>query len=81
MRIGPSAIDLLTGAHAALGIMMALREREHSGQGQRVESSLYDSSIHLVTHYLADYTGSGRVQGKLGGGFAFLAPYGMYAAC
>jgi crotonobetainyl-CoA:carnitine CoA-transferase CaiB-like acyl-CoA transferase len=81
VRIGPSAIDLLTGAHAALGIMMALRERERSGEGQRVESSLYDSSIHLVTHYLADYTGSGRVQGKLGGGFAFLAPYGMYAAC
>jgi crotonobetainyl-CoA:carnitine CoA-transferase CaiB-like acyl-CoA transferase len=80
VRIGPSAIDLLTGAHAALGIMMALREREQSGEGQRVESSLYDSSIHLVTHYLADYTGSGRVQGKLGGGFAFLAPYGMYAA-
>jgi crotonobetainyl-CoA:carnitine CoA-transferase CaiB-like acyl-CoA transferase len=80
VRIGPSAIDLLTGAHAALGIMMALRERDRSGEGQRVESSLYDSSIHLVTHYLADYTGSGRVQGKLGGGFAFLAPYGMYAA-
>jgi formyl-CoA transferase len=80
VRIGPSAIDLLTGAHCALGIVMALRERDRSGQGQRVEASLYDTSVHLVSHYLADHTGSGRVPGKLGGGFAFLAPYGMYAA-
>jgi crotonobetainyl-CoA:carnitine CoA-transferase CaiB-like acyl-CoA transferase len=80
VRIGPSAIDLLTGAHAAYGILLALRERDASGRGQRVETALYDSSIHLVTHYLADYTGSGRLPGKIGGGFAFLAPYGMFAA-
>jgi crotonobetainyl-CoA:carnitine CoA-transferase CaiB-like acyl-CoA transferase len=78
VRIGPSAIDLLTGAHAAYGIMVALRERERSGTGQRLETSLYDSSLHLVTHVIADYTGSGRLPGKEGGGFAFLAPYGMF---
>ena len=80
VRIGPSAIDLLTGAHAALGIVLALRERDRTGEGQRVETSLYDSSIHLVTHFIADYTGSGRVPGKVGGDFAFLAPYGMFQA-
>lgn len=78
VRIGPSAIDLLTGAHAALGIVMALLERQRSGEGQRLETSLYDSSLHLVTHFIADYTGSGKLQPKVGGGFAFLAPYGMY---
>ena len=80
VRIGPSAIDLLTGAHAAYGIVLALRERDRSGTGQRVETSLYDSSIHLITQFLADYTGSGRLPGKQGGGFAFLAPYGMFQA-
>jgi crotonobetainyl-CoA:carnitine CoA-transferase CaiB-like acyl-CoA transferase len=80
VRIGPSAIDLLTGAHAALGIVMALLERDRSGQGQRLETSLYDSSLHLVTHFIADYTGSGKLQPKVGGGFAFLAPYGMFTA-
>jgi crotonobetainyl-CoA:carnitine CoA-transferase CaiB-like acyl-CoA transferase len=78
VRIGPSAIDLLTGAHAAVGILLALRERDRSGSGQRVDTSLYDSSLHLVSHFLADFTGSGRLQPKLGGGFPFLAPYGMY---
>ena len=78
VRIGPSAIDLLTGAHAAFGIMLALRERDRSGLGQHVETSLYDSSLHLISHYIADYSGSGQLHGKLGGSFAFLAPYGMF---
>jgi crotonobetainyl-CoA:carnitine CoA-transferase CaiB-like acyl-CoA transferase len=80
VRIGPSAIDLITGAHAAFGIMLALRERDRSGLGQHLETSLYDSSLHLISHYIADYTGSGRLPGKLGGGFAFIAPYGMFQA-
>jgi formyl-CoA transferase len=80
VRIGPSAIDLLTGAHAAYGVVLALRERDRTGEGQHVETSLYDASIQLVTHFIADYTGSGNVPGKVGGGFAFLAPYGMYRA-
>jgi crotonobetainyl-CoA:carnitine CoA-transferase CaiB-like acyl-CoA transferase len=78
VRIGPSAIDLVTGAHAAYGIVLALRERDRSGRGQHLETSLYDSSLHLITHFIADYTGSGQLPGKLGGDFAFLAPYGMF---
>lgn len=80
VRIGPSAIDLLTGAHAAFGILVALRERDRSGRGQRLETSLYDSSVHLVSSFLADYTGSGSPPSKAGGSFPFLAPYGMYEA-
>jgi crotonobetainyl-CoA:carnitine CoA-transferase CaiB-like acyl-CoA transferase len=80
VRIGPSAIDLLTGAHAAFGILVALRERDRSGEGQLLETSLYDSSLHLVSHFIADYTGSQELQQKTGGGFPFLAPYGMYEA-
>ncbi len=80
VRIGPSAIDLVTGAHAALGVVLALRVRDQTGLGQHLETSLYDSSLHLISHYLADYTGSGRLPGKIGGSFAFLAPYGMFQA-
>jgi crotonobetainyl-CoA:carnitine CoA-transferase CaiB-like acyl-CoA transferase len=80
VRIGPSAIDLLTGAHAAFGILVALRERDRSGRGQWLETSLYDSSVHLVSHFIADYTGTDELQAKAGGSFPFLAPYGMYEA-
>lgn len=80
VRIGPSAIDLLTGAHAAYGIVLALRERDRTGEGQCIDTSLYDSSVHLVSHYIAEATGSGEVPGKPGPYFSFLAPYGMFFA-
>lgn len=80
VRTGPSPIDLLTGAHAAYGIMLALRERDRTGLGQTIDLSLYDTAIHLISHYLADYTGGGPVPSKHGPYFAFLAPYGMFHA-
>ncbi len=80
VRIGHSGIDLLTGTHAAFGILLALRERDRSGLGQRVDTSLYDAAVHLMTHYIAAYSGSGEIPGKSGPYFAFSAPYGMFDA-
>jgi crotonobetainyl-CoA:carnitine CoA-transferase CaiB-like acyl-CoA transferase len=80
VRIGPSAIDFLTGTHGALGIVAALRERDSSGLGQFVNTSLYESALHLMTPFIADYTGTGRVPQRTGPYFSFLAPYGMFMA-
>ena len=80
VRIGPSAIDFITGAHGGLGIMAALREREKSGMGQKLDTSLYESAIHLMTHMMADYTGTGVVPKRTGPYFSFLAPYGIFQA-
>jgi crotonobetainyl-CoA:carnitine CoA-transferase CaiB-like acyl-CoA transferase len=80
VRIGPSAIDFLTGAHGALGILAALRERDISGKGQKVDTSLYESAIHLMTHMMVDYTGTGTVPTRWGPYFPFLAPYGIFHA-
>jgi crotonobetainyl-CoA:carnitine CoA-transferase CaiB-like acyl-CoA transferase len=80
IRSGPSAIDLLTGANAAFGIMLALFERQRSGHGQYLETSLYDAAIEMVAHFLADYSGSGEVPAKSGRYFAFSSPYGVFDA-
>jgi crotonobetainyl-CoA:carnitine CoA-transferase CaiB-like acyl-CoA transferase len=80
VRIGPSSIDITTGAHAAFGILAALRVRDLTGQGQWVETSLYDSAIHMVSQYVADCRGAGKIPEKLGPFFAFLSPYGVYEA-
>lgn len=80
VRIGHSAIDMLSGAHAAFAILVALRRREHTGLGERIDTSLYESAIQLVSHFIADYTGSGTVAGKSGPYFAFSSPYGVFAA-
>jgi crotonobetainyl-CoA:carnitine CoA-transferase CaiB-like acyl-CoA transferase len=78
VRIGPAALDLLSGTNAALGIVLALRHRDQTGEGQRVSTSLYESALHLMSPFIADYTGSGVVSGKAGRYFAFGAPYGMF---
>lgn len=78
VRSGPSSIDLLTGAHAAFGIMVALKERERSGLGQEVEVSLLGSALHMMGNHLADFSGSGNQPGKFGGQFPNMAPYGVY---
>ena len=80
VRIGISAIDFLTGAHGSFGILAALRERDRSGKGQKLDTSLYESAIHLMTHLMADYTGTGEVPRRTGPYFSFLAPYGMFQA-
>jgi crotonobetainyl-CoA:carnitine CoA-transferase CaiB-like acyl-CoA transferase len=80
VRIGISAIDFLTGAHGSFGILAALRERDRSGKGQKLDTSLYESALHLMTHIMADYTGSGVLPTRTGPYFSFLAPYGMFQA-
>jgi crotonobetainyl-CoA:carnitine CoA-transferase CaiB-like acyl-CoA transferase len=80
VRIGHSAIDLLTGTHAAYGILLALRERDRSGIGQHIDTSLYEGALQLMSHYIAVCTGSGEVPGKSGPFFAFSSPYGVFNA-
>lgn len=80
VRTGPSPIDFLTGTNAALGIMMALFHRQRTGQGQYLETSLYDAGLQLMTHYIADYSGSGVLPRKSGPFFAFDVPYGVFQA-
>jgi len=79
MKIGPSTIDVSTGAHAAAGILAALLHRElHSGQGQHLDISLLNTAIAAQTHFMTDYLISGRVPRRAGNG---RGPTGRVYAC
>jgi crotonobetainyl-CoA:carnitine CoA-transferase CaiB-like acyl-CoA transferase len=80
VRIGPSAIDLLTGSNAAFGIMVALHYRQRTGEGQYLETSLYDNALHLISHVIGDYTGTGELPGRWGPYYPYSAPYGIFNA-
>src|SRR5688572_10125612 len=45
VRVGSSLIDMGTGMWAALGIVSALLERERTGQGATVDTSLYETAL------------------------------------
>jgi crotonobetainyl-CoA:carnitine CoA-transferase CaiB-like acyl-CoA transferase len=80
VRVGPSTIDFLSGTHAALGIMMALRHRDRTGEGQLVDTSLYEATLQFMSPWIADYTGTGKELRKFGPYFPFLSPCGNFLA-
>ncbi|MFK5088490.1 CoA transferase, partial [Klebsiella pneumoniae] len=45
MRIGVPLVDITTGLYAAIGILMALSERQRSGLGQFLETTLYETGL------------------------------------
>ncbi len=53
LRAGASVTDILSGSLAAVGILAALREREHSGVGELVQASLFESVALLMGQHMA----------------------------
>jgi crotonobetainyl-CoA:carnitine CoA-transferase CaiB-like acyl-CoA transferase len=60
LRAGSSVIDIMGGTFAAVGILSALRERERTGRGTRVTSSLFESTAYLVAQHIAQFELTGE---------------------
>src|ERR1043165_7842871 len=67
LRAGSSVVDILGGTFAAVGILAALRERETTGRGQRVASSLFESTAYLVAQHMAQFELTGEAPPPLSG--------------
>lgn len=65
-RAGAAVIDVGAGLYAAIGILAALFEREHSGRGQWVQTSLLSTGINLMDFQAARYLADGVVAGRVG---------------
>jgi len=78
MRVGAAVADVAAGLFAALGIMTALLEREHSGKGQWVQSSLLSAGIALLDFQAARYTMKGDVPGQVGNDHPTSMPTSAY---
>ena len=65
-RPGTSIGDICGGLYTAIGILAALREREHSGLGQSVDISMLDCQIAILENAVARYFTTGTEPGPLG---------------
>ena len=74
-RVGSSLIDMGTGMWAALGIAAALLERERTGEGCVVDTSLYETALGYVGYHLVGYLADGTVPKPEGTVFPMVAPY------
>ncbi len=78
VRLGIGAIDLGTGLWAAVGILASLAARESSGEGSRVETSLYEVATWWLSYHIAGFLGSGVVPHRQGTTASFIAPYEVF---
>jgi CoA:oxalate CoA-transferase len=73
-----SAGDLVAGIHAALGVLIALHQRERTGEGQRVDIAMADSIAALAEQPIFTYGATGRAPGR--GPSRNMAPFGAFPA-
>ena len=78
VRVGSSLIDMGTGMWAALGIAAALLERERTGEGAVVDTSLYETALSYVGYHLVGYLADGTVPTGQGTVFPMVAPYQVF---
>ena len=78
VKAGVAVVDVLTGLHAAVGILAALRARESTGEGQLVEVNLLSTLLSSLVNQSVAYTAAGVDPGILGNRHPSIAPYEVY---
>ena len=75
LKVGVSLADITAGMFAAYGILAALYQREVSGLGQRVETSLFESQLAQLTFQAGRYFATGESPTPMGNRHPVIAPY------
>jgi crotonobetainyl-CoA:carnitine CoA-transferase CaiB-like acyl-CoA transferase len=78
-KVGVALVDVITGLFAAVGILAALRHRERTGEGQRVEVDLLSCLLAALVNQGSAYTLAGAVGRRMGNAHPSIAPYELYA--
>ncbi|ACZ89293.1 CaiB/BaiF CoA transferase family protein [Streptosporangium roseum] len=77
-RVGASIADLLGGIHGAYGVVAALYERERTGRGKVVRTSLLAAVTGVHSYHGTAWTVGGQVPRANGNHHASIAPYGAF---
>jgi crotonobetainyl-CoA:carnitine CoA-transferase CaiB-like acyl-CoA transferase len=80
VRAGLAVADSSSGLYAALGVLIALLEREQSGQGQWVQASLLHSMVAMLDFQVARYLTDGDVPEQAGNDHPTSSPMGLFEA-
>jgi len=78
LRVGIPVADLSAGLFAALGILVALLEREKSGRGQAIETSLLQAQIFMLDFQASRYLVNGEVAKQAGNNHPTSIPTGAF---
>ncbi len=78
VRVGVSIGDTLASLHGVIGILMALHERQTSGQGQVIDVALYEAVFNCMESLLPEYSEFGVVRQAAGSALPGIAPSNAY---
>ena len=74
-RSGISVFDVIAGLHTTIGILAALNHRNHTGEGQHVEVSLFASALSGMVNQTSAYVAGGVIPARMGNAHPSLFPY------
>jgi crotonobetainyl-CoA:carnitine CoA-transferase CaiB-like acyl-CoA transferase len=79
-KVGVALVDVIAGLFSAVGILAALRHRDATGEGQRVEVDLLSALLGALVNQASAYTAGGVVAGRMGNQHPSIAPYELLRA-
>jgi crotonobetainyl-CoA:carnitine CoA-transferase CaiB-like acyl-CoA transferase len=74
-KAGVALLDVVTGLHAAVGVLAAVREREVTGRGRHVSVALFDAGVAAMVNQAANTLIGGVVPGPMGTAHPNIVPY------
>ncbi|MBX3140611.1 MAG: CoA transferase [Trueperaceae bacterium] len=80
VKLGVAWIDVLTGLHAATGALAALHRRERTGEGARLDVSLFDVALASLVNQAQNALLTGEVPPRLGSAHPTIVPYQSFEA-
>lgn len=75
VRCGVSIADLTAGMNAVMGILMALRVKEKTGEGQSIDVSMMEGQMSLLGVMIGNYLADGKLPLPMGTAYSALLPY------
>jgi crotonobetainyl-CoA:carnitine CoA-transferase CaiB-like acyl-CoA transferase len=77
-KVGVALVDVLAGLFATVGILAAVRHRDRTGEGQRVDVDLLTSLLAALVNQGTGYTIAGAIPERMGNAHPSISPYELY---
>jgi crotonobetainyl-CoA:carnitine CoA-transferase CaiB-like acyl-CoA transferase len=80
VRVGVAIVDVLSALYGLAAVLAALRQRDATGRGSRVEVSMVDAGTSFLSYAAQSWLADGRQPARLGSAHPNLTPYQAYRA-
>jgi succinyl-CoA:mesaconate CoA transferase len=77
-KVGPGIGDLFTATLSAVGILAAIHHREQTGEGQYVDTAMYDAMVSMTERAIYQYSYTGDAPTRQGNSHPTLFPYDAF---